>query len=91
LFWRYKANAQRAVRSGDWKYFRISGNEFLFDLATDPRERANLAQRHPEVFATLRQQWEAWDATMLPITKDVKTSDLNGKKQADRYNTQDPD
>ena len=54
LFWRYKANAQRAVRSGNWKYLRINGNEFLFDVAVDQRERANLAQRHPDVFAQLK-------------------------------------
>jgi len=45
LFWRYKANTQRAVRSGDWKYLKINGNEFLFNLANDQRERANLAQK----------------------------------------------
>ena len=39
LFWRYKAGAQRAVRDGDWKYLQIAGNEFLFDVVEDPRER----------------------------------------------------
>ena len=34
--------AQRAVRDGDWKYLQIAGNEFLFDVVADPRERANL-------------------------------------------------
>ena len=91
LFWRYKANTQRAVRSGDWKYFKISGNEFLFDLATDPRERANLAHKNPQVFAQLKQQWETWDATMLPITKEVRTYAVDGKSQADHYRAQDPD
>jgi arylsulfatase A-like enzyme len=90
LFWRYKANTQRAVRSGDWKYFKISGNEFLFNLAADQRERANLAQKNPQVLARLKEQWEAWDATMLPITKDVRTHAVNGKVQADHYNSQDP-
>lgn len=85
LYWRYKANKQKAVRSGDWKYLKIADNEFLFDVARDPRERANLAQKHPQVFAKLRQDWETWNAQMLPITKEVRTHAVDGKSQADRY------
>jgi arylsulfatase A-like enzyme len=88
LYWRYKSNTQRAVRDGDWKYFRISGNDFLFNLASDVRERANLAQKNPEVLARLRQQWEAWDATMLPVTDDVGTHAVSGRVQADHYKSE---
>ena len=35
LFWRYKANYQRAARDGDWKILKIAGNTFLFDVAAD--------------------------------------------------------
>jgi len=66
LFWRYKAGAQRAVRDGDWKYLRVAGNEFLFDVVHDPRERANLKERHNNVFQRLKNEWEAWNNTMLP-------------------------
>lgn len=85
LFWRYKANAQRAVRSGNWKYLRIADNEFLFDVSVDQRERANLAQKFPQQFAELKTQWEEWNATMLPITPDVRTNAVDGKRQADKY------
>lgn len=85
LFWRYKANKQRAVRSGNWKYLKIAKNEFLFDVANDPRERANLAEKNPTIFAKLKQEWETWNATMLPITDDVRTHAVDGKVQADRY------
>jgi arylsulfatase A-like enzyme len=85
VLWRYKANAQRAIRSGDWKYLKIGGNEFLFDVVKDQRERANLAKRHPEVFARLKAQWETWDKEMLPITADVRTHGVSGNVQADRY------
>ncbi len=91
LFWRYKANAQRAVRSGNWKYLRINGNEFLFDVAVDQRERANLAQRHPDVFNKLKGEWESWSAGMLPITPDVRTHGVNGKVQADHYHAEGTD
>jgi arylsulfatase A-like enzyme len=66
LFWRYKFAAQRAVRDGQWKYLRIAGHEFLFDVVNDPRERANLREVHTDVFDRLRQWFEEWNATMLP-------------------------
>jgi len=85
LFWRYKANQQRAVRYGDWKYLKIADNEFLFDVVADQREHANLAEKNPDIFKKLKQQWETWNTSMLPITDDVKTHAVDGKVQADRY------
>ena len=54
-------------------------------MVKDPRERANLAKRHPEVFAQLKAQWETWDKEMLPIAADVRTHGVSGNVQADRY------
>lgn len=86
LFWRFKANEQSAVRDGNWKYLKIGGNEFLFDIVADPRERANLAARHPEVFARLKAEYAAWDATMLPYTKETASfSQKSGGIVSDRY------
>ncbi|WEF35357.1 sulfatase-like hydrolase/transferase [Pseudoduganella chitinolytica] len=88
LFWRYKANVQKAVRAGDWKYLKLNDNEFLFNLAQDQRERANLAAKHPDKLADLKAQWDTWNAGMLPITPDVRTHGVSGKLQADRYGPQ---
>lgn len=85
LYWRYKAQAQRAVRDGNWKYLKINDNEFLFHVVDDPRERANLRDRHPQVFERLRQQWEDWSAGFLPITDEVFTHGVTPDVQADRY------
>lgn len=70
LFWRYKTNSQRAVRDGDFKYLKIRGNTFLFNLADDPRERANLKHRLVEVFDRMASEWDKWNATMLPQIED---------------------
>jgi arylsulfatase A-like enzyme len=78
LFWRMKFREQRAVRSGKWKWLSIEGNEFLYDLATDSRERANLRYRHPEVFNRLRDRYAAWHATVPPIPEDAKVSLVYG-------------
>jgi arylsulfatase A-like enzyme len=85
LYWRYKAQAQRAVRDGDWKYLKINENEFLFNVVDDVRERANLRDRYPAVFQRLRQQWEAWNSQQLPITDAVYSGSVTPDTQADRY------
>ena len=51
LFWRFRKHGQEAARRGRWKYLKMAGNSFLFDVVADPLERANLKDRHPEVFA----------------------------------------
>ncbi len=70
LFWRYKLNAQRALRDGNLKYLKIRDNSFLFDVVADPRERANLKQRRRADFDRMVVAWEAWNATMLPEIPD---------------------
>ena len=78
LFWRMKFREQRAVRAGKWKWLSLEGNEFLYDLASDARERANLRYRHPEVFTRLRDAYAAWHAGMPPIPEDAKVSLVYG-------------
>ena len=83
LFWRYKANHQRAARDGDWKILKINDNSFLFDVVADPMERANLKDRHPEVFQRLAAEWNAWNATMLPEVRESSTGGITADTQAD--------
>jgi arylsulfatase A-like enzyme len=67
LYWRMRNRYQRSVRRGNWKYLKVADREFLFDIAYDPRERGNLAAKHPDLLAELREGWEAWNAEMLPL------------------------
>ncbi|MEN3339051.1 MAG: hypothetical protein V7647_2727, partial [Acidobacteriota bacterium] len=62
LYWRYKANAQRASRDGDYKFLKILDNTFLFNVVDDPMERANLKDRRPDVYAALVARYRAWEA-----------------------------
>ena len=78
LFWRMKFRDQKAMRSGAWKWLSIEGNEYLFDLAKDPRERANLAKRLPEKFSELRSRYRAWESSMPPIPGDAYVSFIGG-------------
>ncbi len=74
LHWRMNHRSQRAMRVDDWKYLMVDGNEYLFNIPADERERANLAHREPERLAQMRQAWEDWNATMPPIPADATVS-----------------
>jgi arylsulfatase A-like enzyme len=74
LHWRMNHRGQRAMRDGDWKYLRVDGNDYLFNIPGDERERANLGNRQPERLAAMRAEWEAWESTMPPIPADATVS-----------------
>jgi arylsulfatase A-like enzyme len=83
LFWRYKANAQRAARDGDFKYLKILDNTFLFNVVEDPMERANLKERRRDVYAKLVTEWYEWNAAMLPEIDESYTDSFSGDELAD--------
>jgi arylsulfatase A-like enzyme len=91
LFWRYKANAQRAARDGDWKYLKILDNTFLFNVVDDPMERANLKNRHKDVYDRLVTEWRQWNETMLPETDDSNTDNFTGDQLADHIGAKKSD
>jgi arylsulfatase A-like enzyme len=74
LYWRMNHRGQRALRDGQWKYLRVDGHDYLFDLSADERERANHADRDPARLARMRDDWEAWNATMPAIPEDASVS-----------------
>jgi len=90
LYWRYKAGTQRAIRDGDWKYLRIAGNEFLFDVVKDQRERANYKDREKDVIARLKADWDAWNSTILPERSAPATYTNAGELLADHYGVTNP-
>jgi len=87
LFWRYKANAQRAARNGDYKYLKILDNTFLFNVVDDPMERANLKERGKDIYDRMTAEWYAWNATMLPESDESFTDNFTGGQLADHIGT----
>ncbi|PYR24425.1 MAG: twin-arginine translocation pathway signal protein, partial [Acidobacteria bacterium] len=83
LFWRYKANAQRAARDGDYKFLKILENTFLFNVVDDPMERANLKVRQRDVYERLVAEWYEWNAAMLPEVDESNTGNITGDQLAD--------
>ena len=52
----------------------LEGDEFLFDLEADSRERANRGRRDPERLAAMRERYAAWEATVPMIPEDADWS-----------------
>ena len=88
LFWRYKGNAQRAARDGDYKYLKILDNTFLFNVVEDQMERANLKVRRKDVYDRIVAEWHEWNATMLPEIDNSSTNIFTGDELADHIGTQ---
>ncbi len=78
LYWRMKHREQRALRHGRWKYLKVDQHEYLFDVESDERERANQARNQPQRLAEMRDAWEAWNETMRPIPDDAAVSLVYG-------------
>jgi arylsulfatase A-like enzyme len=89
LFWRYKNHGQEAARIGRWKYLKMAGNSFLFDVVADPLERANLKDRQPQLFAELVGAWQAWNRNMLPLDPESASGGFSGETLADHYGIDD--
>ena len=62
-----------AVRQGDWKLVQLLDHPpMLFDLAADPGERTNRAEREPERVAVLQRIYRAWDSRNVPPRWDTR-------------------
>jgi arylsulfatase A-like enzyme len=91
LFWRYKANAQRAARDGNYKFLKILDNTFLFNVVEDPLERANLKERQKDVYHRLVREWYDWNTSMLPEIKESFTAGFSGQQLADHFGAKKSD
>jgi arylsulfatase A-like enzyme len=67
LYWRiFQRIEHKAMREDRWKYFRDEkGNEYLFDLSSDPSESKDLKDSHAAVFSRLKQKYASWEASVL--------------------------
>ena len=88
LFWRHRYNAQRAMRDGGMKWLQINGTSFLFNLADDPQERANLKDKQPDLHDRMEREFAAWNRSMLPEDPSAYTYGFPPDELADRYKNQ---
>jgi arylsulfatase A-like enzyme len=74
MAWRMNHRGQRALRDGHWKYLRVDGHDYLFDIEADARERANRGPWEGDRLSRMREAWEAWNETMPAIPQDATVS-----------------
>jgi uncharacterized sulfatase len=67
-----------AVRDGNWKLLcdYDGSNPQLYNLATDPSEKSNVAERHPDIANRLTKLLLAWNQSM-PSDKGATYAALN--------------
>ena len=68
LYWRiFQRREHNAIRDGNWKWLRDEkGEEYLFDLSTDPSEENNLKEKFSGTLMQLKNKFSAWEKTVLP-------------------------
>ena len=57
-------------------------------MAADPLERANLRDRHRDIYDRMVAEWNAWDASMLPEIRESFTNAFTAKELADHIGAQ---
>jgi arylsulfatase len=49
-----------------WKRWRLVADRELYDLSTDPGQKENVLEKHPEIVAKLRASYDAWWSRVEP-------------------------
>lgn len=68
LYWHYPhygnqgGDPSTIIRDGNWKmiFYYEDGKRELYDLATDPEEKTDIADQHPDLITELTQKMEDW-------------------------------
>lgn len=70
LYWEFHETDMLGVRYGDWKLVVKHGKPALYDLATDPHEDHDLAEKHPDMVRKLVQKIydDHTDSPLFPVT-----------------------
>ncbi|HQH70567.1 MAG TPA: sulfatase-like hydrolase/transferase [bacterium] len=73
--WRDNWHDQKALRWGHWKWLKIKGEEYLFNLEEDPGEQENRTERNIDIVYWLREIYRQWESAM-PHSQTVFGDDL---------------
>ena len=74
-----------AVRTQRWRWVN---NSELYDIQNDPYESKNVADKHPDVIADLREAYDKWWAETVPLMVNEDAPYAPEQPQAVRYEKQ---
>ncbi|WP_156169985.1 hypothetical protein [Aurantiacibacter luteus] len=81
-----------ALRDGDWKFIRRfdpQEADELFNLAADPYETTNLAQREPQRASAMRARIEAWMTEIDAVAPQFQRGNRRKRGERDRDRRRD--
>lgn len=64
-----------------WNRWRLVKGEELYDSEADRAQRNNLASKHPEIVAAMREHYEKWWQGLAPVRGKFVTTHLGSAKQ----------
>jgi arylsulfatase A-like enzyme len=88
LFW--EKGGSGVARRGVWKYILQGKAEQLYNLEEDLAETQNVAQKYPEIFQQLKQEYRQWNAEVTAhptgpqIDPNVSATPLKKEKNPQR-------
>jgi hypothetical protein len=53
-----------------WNKWRLVKGQELYDIAADPGQKVNVAEKHPDVVKAMRDHYERWWAEVEPIARE---------------------
>jgi arylsulfatase len=53
-----------------WNKWRLVKGKELYDIAADPGQKKDVAEKHPDIVQAMRDHYEHWWAEVEPITKE---------------------
>ncbi len=53
-----------------WKKWRLVKGQELYDVAADPGQKKNVADKHPEIVQAMREHYERWWTEVEPVAKE---------------------
>lgn len=74
-----------AVRTQRWRFVN---NKELYDISTDPYEKVDVADKHPEVIAKLQRSYDKWWEKTVPLMVNENAPYAAEQPQAVRYEKQ---
>jgi arylsulfatase A-like enzyme len=87
LYWEFHERGfQQASRMGDWKALKLATNKpvELYNLKTDPGEKGNIADKHPDVVAKIEEYFKTarTDSKDWPIKPASEQDPARPREQA---------
>ena len=86
LYWQNPDKDIDVVRDDRYKYLRIKGDEYIFDLKNDISEETNIIDTSKPIYDRLKSQFKEWEKDMIdPVFMDLGMGKEYNKLNPNRW------